>query len=123
MLCNTVVIVSGCPETRSSLESLVTRAGFDAITADSLEVGLREAKTERGYCLVLDTSRGDLVGPERSALLAVVCASRPVLVLTDAGDVPTAVQAIRQGAADVMQKPVDYPVVLEKIKRFLVPER
>ena len=119
MVCHTVVIVSGHPETRSSLEALVTRAGFDARTADSLEAWLPDAKTARGHCLVLDTVRGDLAGPERLALLAVVCSSRPVLVLTDAGDVPTAVQAIRQGAVDVMQKPVDHLVVLERIRRLL----
>ena len=119
-MCNTVVIVSGYPETRASLEALVIRDGLDARTADSLEGWLSKARRELEYCLVLDTSEGDLRGPERIALLAVVCSSRPVLVLTEAGDVPTAVQAIRQGAVDVVQKPVDYLAVLERIRRILV---
>lgn len=119
MVCNTVVIVSSYPEMLASLGALVTGDGLAVRTADSLDVWLPRAKTELDYCLVLDTSEGDFFRPERIALLAVVCSSHPVLVLTEAGDVPTAVQAIRQGAADVLQKPVDSPFVLTRIKRLL----
>jgi len=69
--------------------------------------------------IVLDTTKGTLADPENISEFADLCSSLPVLVLTAAGDVPTAVQAIRYGAREVIQKPVQLSRVLEQILKIV----
>ena len=59
----------------------------------------------------------DLTGPEGLERFASVCARRPVLLLIDRGDVPVAVRAIKQGAVEVLEKPLRGDDLLERVKR------
>ncbi|MDD3803930.1 MAG: sigma-54 dependent transcriptional regulator [bacterium] len=47
-------------------------------------------------------------------------ADEKVIVLTAYGDIPLAIEAIKKGALDFWQKPIDYDVLREKIKNLLV---
>jgi two-component system response regulator FixJ len=105
MACNTIVIVSAYPEVRHRLSELVASAGLGARTVSSLENWLEATEPETDGCLVLDAGVGELLEPGRLASFASVCARIPVVVLIDRGDVPTAVRAIKHGAAEVLQKP------------------
>lgn len=118
MTCNTVVIVSDYAELREALALSISRAGFDVATEISPEAFLQAVLPAAVSCVVLDVAEGGLVAAHQVARLSALCSSRPVLVLAEAGDVPTAVQAMRQGAIDVIQKPVDDSVVLQRIRRL-----
>ena len=118
MTSNKVVIVSDSEEMRESLERLISQAGFDAETKSSLEVSLLTSTPESISCLVLDTVKGDLKEPGKIAAFQKACALQSVLVLIHVGDIPTAVQAIRQGAANVIQKPVKQAELLEGISKI-----
>jgi two-component system response regulator TtrR len=118
MACNSIAIVSADTELRTSLAAHVTRSGVNAETADSLEAWLVAGSAEPVRCLVLDMPPGSLAEPEQIAAFTAVCASRRVLVLTAAGDVPTAVQAIRQGATDVLHRSTAQWHILDRISRF-----
>jgi FixJ family two-component response regulator len=43
----------------------------------------------------------------------------PVLIITGYGDIPTAVKAIRAGANDFIEKPLDKKSFLSKVKSLL----
>jgi two-component system CheB/CheR fusion protein len=115
--CKAVFIVSQDPALRDWLSELVASAGLRAETLPSMEAWLEAAEPEPQGCLVLDAGGGELVEPDRLASFATVCTRIPALVLTDRGDVPTAVGAMKHGAADVLQKPLWEANVLERIKR------
>lgn len=119
MVNKTVFIVCEDPAVRDRLAELVATARLRPETLPSMQAWHEAAGTEPPGCLVLDAGGGNLVEPVQLARLAAVCARIPVLVLTDPGDVPTAVHAIKQGAADVLQKPVVHGNLLERIKRLL----
>ncbi len=120
MACNTVVIVSNQPEMRASLEALVRDAGLATVSANSLEQWLASGTQPAPACWMLwDSAEGDLATPNQIAMLAGICATHRVMVLAHSGDVPTAVQAIRQGAVDVIQKPFEQHSLLERIKQFV----
>jgi len=118
MACNTVVIVSADTELRISLATHVSQAGFDAATAESLEAWLTAATRGPVHCLVMDLPISALVNLDQTARFAVACSSRRVLALTAAGDVPTAVQAIRQGATDVIQRSAGHQNILDRIQQI-----
>ena len=123
MAVTTVFVVSNDPAIRDSLSELVASAGLTAETFRSLDIWLGAVPPERGGCLVLDARVRDLNGPERLARFASVCARRPVLLLIDRGDVPAAVRAIKEGAVDVVEKPLRGDGLLERVKRAAATER
>ncbi len=118
----TVFIVSEDLTVRDSLSKLVAAAGLHAETLPSMEVWFETAAPELPDCLVLDASVGDLVEPERLAEFAWACARIPVLVLVHRGAVQTAVQALKHGAMDVLQKPLRAEILLERIKQAVAGE-
>ena len=117
MACKTAFIVSEDPAVRDSLVKLAASAGLRAETLPSLDAWLDAAEPHPQGCLVLDAGVGDLVEPAQLARFASACARIPVLVLTERGDVPTAVRAIKQGAVDVLQKPIQKKDLPERIQR------
>jgi FixJ family two-component response regulator len=111
-----VFIVSKDPAVRDSISELLASANLPAETLSSMEAWVDAAGPDPRGCLVLDTGTGELDDPARLARFASACARLPVLVLTDRGDVPMAVQAIKRGATDVLQKPFRGEYLLERIK-------
>jgi FixJ family two-component response regulator len=123
MAYTTVFVVSDDPAIQDSLSELVASAGLTPEIFPSLEVWLDAVQPERRGCLVLDARARDLTGPERLERFASVCARRPVLLLIDRGDVPVAVRAIKEGAVDVLEKPLRGDDLLERVKRAAATER
>lgn len=114
-----VYIVSADAAVRDSARQLVEAAGLQAQTFATLQAFL-EAVTQ-GYCgcLVLDVYQGDLSDPQQQAGLATACASMPGLLIVDRGDVPMAVQAVKAGAMEIVQKPYADESLLGGIKHAL----
>ena len=69
---------------------------------------------QRG-CLVLDIRMPGMTGLELQQRLASIGSSLPVIFITGHGDVPMAVEAMRQGALDFLRKPVNETDFLERI--------
>ena len=116
---DSVLIISADPELGTSLVSQATRGGFDAVTAESLDAWTESGETEAVGCVVLHLAPGALTSPAQVAALAAACSSHRVLALTAPGDVPMAVQAIRQGAADVIQRSTRQGSILARIEKVL----
>ena len=110
---DTVFIVSADPVVRDSLVQLAAAEGLNTEVLPSLEAWLEVDRQESAGCLVLDAAVGNPLEPTR---LAAVCAGISVLVLTRRGDIPTAVDAIRQGAVYVLQIPCSDAKLLDHIK-------
>jgi two-component system response regulator FixJ len=70
--------------------------------------------TERG-CLVLDIRMPGMTGLELQQKLMQIGSSLPIIFITGHGDVPMAVEAMRQGALDFLRKPVNEADFLERI--------
>jgi len=117
MGCRTVFIISEDPAVRDSLSDYVISAEVRTRALPSLGAWVATLVPEPGSCIVLDTRVGDLVDAQRRAQFAAVCARLPVVVVTDRGDVPTAVRALKEGAVDVIQRPLQGQNLLERIKR------
>jgi FixJ family two-component response regulator len=123
MVLMTVFIVSADAAVRDSLTILVSEAGLCPVSLPALDAWVEAAGSQPRGCLVLDAGVNDLIGPERLARFASVCARIPVIVLTGRGDITTAVHAVRQGAAYVLQKSHRNETLLEYINRALAAQR
>src|SRR5262249_16681763 len=71
---------------------------------------------QRG-CLILDLQLAEMTGLELQAELRERKINLPIIFLTGHGDVPCAVQAIKGGAADFLEKPVRDDVLVESVRK------
>jgi FixJ family two-component response regulator len=113
----TIFIVDDDPSVRKSLLRLVRSAGWQAETFASAREFLARAAFSRTGCVILDVRMPGMTGPELRDLMDEQAISLPVIFLTGHGDVPTGVDAMKKGAVDFLQKPVDDEALLQAIHR------
>ena len=101
---------------RNSLAFLLTKAGFTVRVHDSATAFLSAAPSIRNGCLVTDLRMPDLSGVELLKRLRELPVRIPSIVITGHGDVPMAVEAMRAGAIDFIEKPFENTVIIEAIK-------
>jgi two-component system, LuxR family, response regulator FixJ len=70
-------------------------------------------------CLVLDVRMPRMSGPELQDYLRREAIDLPIVFVTAYGDVPTAVNALKLGAVDFIQKPFDYRAAVATVLRAL----
>ncbi|MGO2474183.1 MAG: response regulator transcription factor [Vibrio litoralis] len=78
---------------------------------------LQQAKLDQAGCVVLDSRMPSMRGQQVHQLLQQQHSPLGVIYLTGHGDVPMAVEALKQGAVDFLQKPVDGKVLVEAINK------
>ncbi|MFC4157895.1 response regulator transcription factor [Chitinimonas lacunae] len=74
-------------------------------------------------CLVLDIRLPDISGLELQRRLNQRRANIPIVFITGHGDVPLAVEAMRQGAVDFLQKPLQEHELLERVQHCIASFR
>jgi RNA polymerase sigma factor (sigma-70 family) len=115
----TVFIVDDDDAVRDSIQELVESVGLQAEGYDSALEFLEAFRPQRPGCLVLDVRMAEMSGLVLQARLNELEARIPVIVLTGHGDVPMAVQALRNGAVDFIQKPYREQALLDSINAAL----
>jgi len=70
-------------------------------------------------CILLDMKMPGLSGPGLQAQLSKLGLSFPIIFVTGHGDVPMAVKAIKEGAEDVLTKPISEQTLTQGIKQAL----
>ncbi len=78
---------------------------------------LAEVDLHQPACLILDCRMPGLSGPEVQQRLKAVQSPIAILFLTGHGEVPLAVESLKQGAVDFLQKPVQLAPLLAAIAR------
>jgi two-component system response regulator FixJ len=119
----TIYILEDDPVTvdlvRAVAKSMATRTREYA----SARAFLRDCGSLRPGCLVLELRTPDLDGLALQRELCSRGITLPIVFLTGQADVASAVKAMRQGAFDVLQKPVTPAVLVESLARALDADR
>jgi two-component system, LuxR family, response regulator FixJ len=104
-----VYVIDDDPAMRDSLDFLLGSAGFSVRLFDSALVFLNEIPMLESGCVVTDIRMPGMDGMELLRQLNQVSAVRklPVIVMTGHGDVPLAVEAMKLGALDFLEKPFE----------------
>jgi len=102
-----VYVIDDDPAIRDSLDFLLSSAGFSVRAFDSGQVFLDAlAKLEHG-CVVTDMRMPGIDGMELLRRVNSGARKLPVIVMTGHGDVPLAVEAMKLGALDFLEKPFE----------------
>jgi two-component system response regulator FixJ len=110
-----VHIVDDDDAMRDSLAFLLKTAGFAPATHVSAPAFLAALPTARPGCVVTDIRMPGMSGIELLGELARRGVRFPVIVITGHGDVPIAVEAMKRGAADFIEKPFEDDAIIRAI--------
>ncbi len=104
---------------RQSLEFLLRTAGVTARTYESASVFLSALPTIETGCIITDVRMPGISGIELLKRLGEMHVKLPVIVITGHGDVPLAVEAMKIGAADFLEKPFEDEHLLASVRSAL----
>lgn len=114
-----VHVIDDDVDVRQSLAFLLTAAGF-AVRVHESAVAFLTVLPEVGEgCVLTDIRMPQMSGLELQRRLGEVNSGLPVIVMTGHGDVPLAVEAMKAGAVDFIEKPFDDEVLLSAIRAAL----
>jgi len=117
----TVYIVDDDANFARGIARLVKASGWNVeVFASAAEFLARAPAMDGGGCMLLDVRMPGMRGPELQRAMARAGMSMPVIFLTGHGDVPTSVDAMKQGAVDFLEKPVRAEVLVAAIRQALV---
>lgn len=123
-----VLVCDDQTDVLEALRLLLKGQGYQAVTVDSPHALLRAARSEAFDLILADLNytRDTTSGEEGLDLLASLDAqgnATPVVVMTAWGSVDLAVEAMRRGACDFIQKPWDNNRVISVIRKQAESER
>ncbi len=115
----TVFVVDDDAAVRNGLSFLLRTAGYTVRTFPSAQAFLDAYDPQQGGCLVLDVQMPSMTGLELQRELNRRGWRIPVIFITGHATVPLAVEAVRAGAFDLIEKPLPDNALLDRVGRAL----
>jgi two-component system response regulator FixJ len=115
----TVAIVDDDSGVRDSLTVLLNAAGYRTREYGSAEAFLREPLEGNPTCAIIDLRLPGVDGLALQAEMGRRGLAMPVILVTAHGDVASARQALRTGAVDFLEKPIDNEELLNAIRNAI----
>ena len=112
-----VAVIDDDKSARTSLARLITTAGIEVVSFSSADEFLEDPCRTQVDCAVTDVRMPGVDGFKLQETLARTVPYLSVVFITGHGDIPMTVRAIRGGAVDFLEKPVDDEALLEAIRR------
>ncbi|MFI4950602.1 MAG: response regulator FixJ [Caulobacterales bacterium] len=118
----TIHVIDDDQGVRDSLDYMLEAASMSVKTYGSADDFLAQLDSLDRGCIVTDVRMPGLNGLELIRILAKRGAPHPVIVITGHGDVAMAVEAMRAGAFDFLEKPFEDQALLGSIRLALAKE-
>ena len=116
----TVHVIDDDEAVRESLSFLLRTARIEVRTYPSAVAFLDALPETKSNCIITDVRMPGLSGIDLLRRLKELKVAIPVIVITGHGDVPLAVEAMKFGAADFLEKPFDDEVMLASVRSALM---
>ncbi len=113
------MVVDDNPDTTDSIRDTLRRRGFDAHGFYAADECLDWLKTREAAVVISDVQMPGTTGIELATMLREEHPALRVIILTGAGSLDIAVQAIRAGAFDYISKPVEGDALALAVSRAL----
>lgn len=104
---------------RKSIRWLIEDAGYTVREFENAQEFLESTDAQDAGCLLLDVRMPGMSGIELQHELQLRSYRMPVIVITAHADVPMAVNALKLGAMDFIEKPFNEKVLLDRVRRAL----
>jgi two-component system response regulator FixJ len=114
-----IYILDDDPAVRDSLMALFESYDFQALSFASADEFLSSCSHQEPDCAILDIRMSGVSGLELLSIMRQRKITLPVVVITAHGDVATAVQSMKLGAIDVIQKPFSHTVLMSAVQTAL----
>ena len=114
-----ILIIDDERNIRRTLDMILSGEGYQVFTCASAQAGLDTIKKERIHLVLLDIVMPEISGLDLLPKLLEVRPNLAVIMISGHGNVQNAVLAIKRGAYDFMEKPLDRDKVLMAISRAL----
>jgi two-component system, LuxR family, response regulator FixJ len=114
-----VYIVDDDDGMRRALTILITTVGYQPVAFAKPSEFLAKYDPAQPSCLVLDVRMPEMSGLEVQQHLNKVGSMLPVILVSGHGDIPMAVQAMKDGAHDFLQKPFRDQDLIDRINTAL----
>jgi FixJ family two-component response regulator len=115
----TVYVVDDDEGVRDSLQWLLEGKDYRVRCYDSAETFLGRYDPREVACLIVDIRMGGMTGLELQDRLVERKSPLPIVFITGHGDVPMAVDTMKKGAMDFIQKPFQEEALVNLVERML----
>src|SRR2546429_7708223 len=119
----TVFLIDDDPGVRDSLSLLLSLKGMRTQLFANAESFIETYRADWSGCVLTDLRMPGMTGLELQSALRQRQIDLPVVVLTAHGDVATVRAALRNGAFDFLEKPVDDEMLLDVLQNALRADR
>jgi twitching motility two-component system response regulator PilH len=112
-----ILIVDDSPTERHALNEMLSKKGYNVVTAESGEEAIVKSKTEMPDVILMDVVMPGMNGYQATRTITREEATKhiPVIMCTSKGQETDKIWGMRQGANDYLVKPIDPEVLLQKI--------
>ena len=114
-----IYVIDDDDAVRQSLEFLLKTAGITVRSFESAKAFLEVLPQIRSGCIITDVRMPDITGIDLLRRVKEINPDLPVIVITGHGDISLAVEAMKIGAVDFLEKPFDDDLLLAAVRAAL----
>ena len=116
---NTILVVDDEKSIRNTLREILEYEKFQVDEAEHGQAGLRKLKDKNYDLLLCDIKMPQLDGIELLERAVIMHPDMPVVMISGHGNIETAVEALKKGAFDFIEKPIDLNRLLVTVRNAL----
>ena len=116
-----ILIIDDSPTELHLFQSMLEKAGFETLVADSGEDGVRQAETSRPDCILMDVVMPGMNGFQATRKITQDprTSSIPVIMITTKDQETDKIWGMRQGAVEYIVKPIGQKELVGKINSVM----
>jgi FixJ family two-component response regulator len=118
-----IFVVDDDPAVRDLLAMLFSKVGYEVVCFADGDSLLATARTQSPACIVLDVHIPGKSGLDILKELAARRHPAPIIIISGKGDIAMAVDAIKHGALDFIEKPFRGRDVVERVREAIEADR
>jgi two-component system response regulator FixJ len=114
-----IFLIDDDKEIRSGISLLLKSLGYNIESFKSVDELLEYSDYSGPGCILLDIFLGEVSGLELQSKIEIKFETLPIIYITGQGNIPMSVEAIKKGALNFLQKPIDETELLKAIEEAL----
>jgi DNA-binding NtrC family response regulator len=113
----TILLVDDEKNARNNIGSYLESEGYEVLLAADLKTARKHISAQEADIVLLDVQLPDGYGPDLLAETSQLANRPPIIMITAHGKIDMAVEAMKNGAHDFIQKPIKFERLEQSIKR------